>query len=188
MKRATDLVLVAALTITCALSNAQDDSPSTRPANNSIHLVLILGNREGALATEETLTIRMSNEGNASVSFPEPGQLCGDSLDGFVMVYKKILSRSANVQLGRGCVVDKVARTDVLAEAKKCKTLAPKEVYEFTVSLRGALLLNANGRYELTAKYYPPHLTSAELSLLTANGITVVQETLESLPLLVEPR
>jgi hypothetical protein len=78
--------------------------------------------------------------------------------------------------------MDRLGRTDVLAEAKKWKTLAPKDVYEFTVS-RGMLLLNADGRYELTAKYYPPYLTSAELRLLAANGITVVQETVESPPL-----
>ena len=188
MKRETNLVLVAALTITCGFSSVQGDPPSTHPSNSSIHLVLFLGTREGASRKEETLTIRMSNEGEATVSFPQPGQLCGDSLDGFVMVYKKVLSRSVHDEIGRGCVIDRVARTDVLAEAKKWKTLAPKDVYEFTVSLGGALLLNTDERYELTAKYYPPHLTSAELDLLTANGITVVKETIESLPLIVELR
>jgi hypothetical protein len=188
MKRATNLVLFAALTITCALSMAQGGHPSPRPANNSIRLVLISGTRDGALGREEILTIRFLNEGKTSVSFPQPGQLCANSLDGFVMVYKKILSRSVHDEMGRGCVSDRVARTDVLAEAKKWKTLAPKDVYEFTVSLRGALLLNADGRYELTAKYFPPYLTRAELSLLAENGITVVQERAESPPLIVEPR
>jgi hypothetical protein len=114
---------------------------------------------------EEILTIRLSNEGRTTVSFPQPAQLCGNSLEGFVMVYKKLLSPSVHQEIGRGCIVDRIGRTDVLAEAKEWKTLAPKDVYKFTVSLRGALLLSADGRYELTAKYYPPYLTSTELNL-----------------------
>ena len=189
MKRAANLVLVAALTITCALSVAQVNPPSTSPVSNSVRLVLILGNREGASGPEEILTIRLSNEGKTSVSFPEPVRFCG-SPDGFVMVYTRILSHSVHDGLGKGCAYDRAGpRTDVLAEAKNWKKLAPKDVYEFTVSLRGdPLLLNTDGRYELRAKYYPPYLGSAELKLLAANGVTVVQEPVESPPLIVEPR
>jgi hypothetical protein len=127
MKRPTNLILLAALTITSVISMAQGDQSSLRPANN-IHLVLISGNRIGASGPEEILTIRLSNEGKTSVSFPQPSQLCGNSLDGFVMVYKRILSPSVHDEIGRGCVMDGVGRTDVLAEAKKWKTLAPKDV------------------------------------------------------------
>lgn len=150
--------------------------------------MLILESRENALGPEETLTIRLSNEGETTLSFPAPGELCGDSLNGFVMVYIRILSPSQNEQLGRSCMIDRLERTDILAEAKKWKTLAPTDVYEFTVPLRSALLLNVDARYELTAKYYPPQLTSAELRLLTANRIKVVEKSVESPPIIVEPQ
>jgi hypothetical protein len=131
----------------------------------------------------------MSNEGKRSVSFPEPVRFCG-SPDGFVMVYTRILSPFVEDGMGKGCAYDRAGpRTDVLAEAKKWIKLLPKDVYQFTVPLHGASpFLNAGGRYELTAKYYPPSLTSAERELLAANGVTVVQEPIESPPLIVEPR
>jgi hypothetical protein len=57
----------------------------------------------------------------------------GLAVNGFVMVYNKILSPSQHDEASSACFVDRVARTDVLAETKKWKTLAPGAVYEFTV-------------------------------------------------------
>jgi len=87
MKRATDLVLAAALTITCA-SNAQDDPPSSQIRQQQYSPRLNFGKLRKRTRTEEILTIRMSNEGKASVNLPQPEQLCSNSLDGFVMVYR----------------------------------------------------------------------------------------------------
>jgi hypothetical protein len=187
MKPALILILLAGLTIRYAPALAQGDPPSPRTAMNRVRLMLIRGIHADATGSEEILTIRLSNEGKTTLSFPEPGHLCGDSLNGFVMVYKRILSPSRHDEVGSGCIVDRVARTDILVETKKWKTLAPGGVYEITVPLR-SMLLNADRRYELTAKYYPPHVTSGELSVLAANGITLPRQTIESSPIIVQPQ
>ena len=115
-------------------------------------------------------------------------KLCANTLNGFLMVYKKVLSRSQYPETGRGCTADGFGRRDVLADAKKWKTLAPGDVYDITVPLLTAVSLNPDARYELRAKYYPPHLTTKELSTLDAHGISVVQQTAESQPIIVERR
>lgn len=188
MKRVTNLIVLAGLTITCSSAMAQRDDPSSRRAVNRVRLVLIPGSLDGGPEPQPILTLRLSNQGKTTLSFPQPGQLCADSMNGFVMVYKQILPPLHNDEIGSGCVIDRVARADVLSETKKWKTLAPGDVYEFSVPMDGMLLLNADARYQLMARYHPPHLTSSELSLLAANGIAVLQETIESPPIIVGPQ
>jgi hypothetical protein len=155
---------------------------------SKLQLVLIRSSvvpEEGA--KQENLTIRIVNVGDVAISVPPPTRLCGDSSNGFVMVYTKVLWPSNYFEVGHGCDVYRVKRADVLADAMKWKMLTPGDVYDMLVPIT-AVGLDPNYEYELHAKYYAPTLTTAELSTLAEHGINVVQQNAESDPIIVEPK
>jgi hypothetical protein len=180
------LIVLAGLLATSIHMLAQTDQRSSQATKDTrLRLLLVRSEERGSLASEEKLTIRFLNEGETTYRFPEPAKLCS-SMDGFVMVYKQVLVQSHPPELGRGCSSAGVPRTDVLSAAKKWKTFAPGDMYDVVMPLRGPLLLDPDNTYELRARYCPAHFSKAELSALATNGITVLQETLESPSIFVE--
>jgi hypothetical protein len=137
---------------------------------------------------EESFTIRLVNTGSTSVAFPAPTKFCGDLQEGYVGVYHTMLPPIPKDyrQIGRGCVVDRFRRADVLADAKKWKTLAPGEVYDIVVSSTD-LYLDPDCAYKLRAKYYAPRLLASELSALSGHEINVATQDVESEPIIVKP-
>jgi hypothetical protein len=137
---------------------------------------------------EESFTIRLVNTGSTSVAFPVPTKFCGDSRDGYVVVYHTMLPPIPKDyrQIGLGCVVERFRRADVLADAKKWKTLAPGDVYDIVVSPTD-LYLDADYAYELQAKYFAPFLSTNELSALSGHGINVPRQDVESERIIVKP-
>lgn len=135
------------------------------------------------------LTIRFINDGDDSVSLPKPTKFCGDSRDGHVMVYSKPLHPPEGVPLGgTGCVVDRVARGDILVEAAQWVTIPPGAIYELIEPLSKAIDTRYGDSYEITARYYPSYVSASDKARLQENGIHLVQATLNSVPLVVQTR
>ena len=189
MERArASVVILAALVGICLPLVAQDATAAQERSTSGLRLELLRTHSGSASIERDDLTIRFFNAGAVTITMPEPMVLCADTLGGFVMVYRRVLSRSRYPETGRGCVADRMARLDVVTGPKTWRKLAPREVYSITVPLKRAVTLNPDGRYEIRAKYYPPPFTPTELSTLAAQGIVVVQHTIESPPLIMEPQ
>jgi hypothetical protein len=158
------------------------EGPTSSTNTSEILLQLSLSR----VGEEERLTIRFINLGQGPISMPKPTEFCGDSLDGFVMVYRKVLRPGEDDDSGTGCTYDRVAREDILAEAAKWVTIAHGAPHDITVPLLKAVSLSPGGKYEIYARYYPPHLKDVELSTLVANGIYPVQVIVNSAPIILE--
>ena len=74
-------------------------------------------------------------------------------------------------------------KRDLPAETDRWLTLAPGAAYEVRAELA---FDNPGARYKIRAKYVPAMLTAEELRLLSQRGISVVQESPESTPLVVK--
>jgi hypothetical protein len=186
VRRATTAVVVASLLGVVLPVFAQGGQSSQH--DDGLILELFRTRSGTASDQQQTLTIRFANAGKVAVTIPEPMKFCADTMNGFVMVYKKVLSRSRSPETGHGCAAHRGPRKDILADAESWRRLGPGETYDIIVPLQSAVTLNPDARYELLAKYYPPHLSSTELGTLAANGIIVVQQTIESPPIIIEPQ
>jgi hypothetical protein len=179
-------VVVLLLLAFCCTLDAQI-MPATPSNVDHVRLELAATRVQTESGERDGLTIRFINDGDDSVSLPKPTRFCGDSRDGFVMVYSKALHPPEGRPLGgTGCVVDKVARGDILVEAAQWVTIPPGAIYELIEPLSKAIDTRYGDSYEITARYYPAYASPSDKGRLQENGIHLVQAILNSEPLVVQ--
>ena len=132
------------------------------------------------------MTIRFINDSDDTVSLPHPTMFCGDSRDGFVMVYSRTVDPKDDSKGGTGCVVDKVARGNILEEASHWIAIPPRSSFDIVEPLRRVVRTSQGTRFEMVARYYPAHVNSEELLRLEENRIHLVQAILASVPLVID--
>ena len=179
-------VVVLSLLGFCCTLDAQPMPAS--PSNvGKVRMELAVARVQTEAGERDELTFRFINEGDESVSLPKPTRFCGDSRDGYVMVYSKALHPPPGKPLGgTGCVVEKVARGDILAEAMQWVTIPPRAHYEFIEPLSKAVDTSYGDSYEITARYYPSYVARADIARLEESGIHLIQAVLNSIPLVVQ--
>lgn len=177
------LVVAPALLNVGALAQRALPSPT---GDGRIRLELIFDGTGKGDGAGERLTIRFINGTENSVSFPHPTLFCGDSRDGFVMVYSRVLNPKDDSRGGTGCVLDKVGRDDILMETANWITIQPLSSYDIVESLHKAVNTDRGTRFEVESRYYPARVKPEELSALEKHGVHLLQDTLGSLPMVID--
>jgi hypothetical protein len=164
---------------------AQTNLPAPT-GDGRIRLMLIPDGFRNGDGGDQKVTIRFINDGDNTVSLPPPTMFCDDSRDGFVVVYSQVLNPKDDSKGGTGCMVDKVARGNILEEASRWITIPPRSSFDIVEPLSQAVDTSQGTRFEMVASYYPAHVNSEEFLRLKENGIYLVQAILASVPLVID--
>ncbi len=146
-----------------------------------IGLTLVVRPRDRYRPGDVNVSVRFVNYGNRTVMLPKPTAGC-QSADGYIEISRELLTPAKYPERGSVCVADFFGKRDLPAETDRWVTLAPGAAYEVHAELA---FDNPGARYKIRAKYVPAMLTAEELRLLNEHGISAVQESPESKPLVL---
>lgn len=138
MRRYFATIIVIALSCSTVTRCQAQVGTAQQTAEGIVRLELLVNGSMKSLGDTGQLTIRLHNEGPVPLSLPQPTRLCGDSINGSVMVHARALHPISGSR-GTGCVVDRIGRTDVLSDAKKYRRQRTRQDY---VSVVEALAKN----------------------------------------------
>jgi hypothetical protein len=158
--------------------------PQLTPQTNAtgIGLTLVIRPRDRYRPGDVNVSVRFVNYGDKTVMLPKPWAGC-QSADGYIEISRELLGSAKYPERRSVCSADFFGKRDLPAETDRWVTLAPGAAYEVRAELA---FDNPGARYKIRAKYIPAMLTAEELRRLNEHGISVVQESPESKPLVVK--